>query len=161
MGRRQPIEIFMPPNVLKAKVGGHGGPDPAAIRRAETAVEALKGEFRGWAAEALADLVAARDRYAAGRSATAWAALARAAQDLKSQAASFDFPLVARIAASLARLLGESGIDADLPPGLVNAHVDAMQVVFRENIADERNEIARLLCAELEARVEAALRETR
>ena len=35
MARKQPIELFMPPNMLKAKVGGGlGGPDMAAIQRA-------------------------------------------------------------------------------------------------------------------------------
>ena len=36
MKREDPIEIFMPPNILKAKAGGrHGGLDMGAIKRAE------------------------------------------------------------------------------------------------------------------------------
>lgn len=156
MGRRFPIEIFMPPNILKAKVGGHGGLDMGAIRRAEAAVQELKCEFRGWTAEELKKLGMARDRYAKGGSAAGRAALTRAAHDLKGHAASFDFPLIAHIAASLARLLNETRQNAQLPPGLVDAHVDAAQVIFRENIADG-NEITRLLCTELNARVTQAL----
>ena len=50
MAREQPIELFMPPNMLKAKVGGlFSGIDMAAIKRAETAMETLKSEFTGWA----------------------------------------------------------------------------------------------------------------
>jgi hypothetical protein len=47
MTREQPLELFMPPNMLKAKVG-HGGIsdlDAAAIQRAEAAMEEIKGEF--------------------------------------------------------------------------------------------------------------------
>jgi chemotaxis protein histidine kinase CheA len=157
MGHQQPIEIFMPPNILKAKVGGHAGPDLGAIRRAEAAVRELRCEFRGWAAEELKKLGAARDRYAKADNAAGRAALNRAAHDLKGHAASFDFPFVARIAASLARLLTETRQNAPLPPGLVDAHVDAAQVIFRENIADGNNEITRLLCTELNARVTEAL----
>lgn len=157
MGRPPPTELFMPPNTLKAKVGGHGGLDLGAIRRAESAVQGLKSEFRDWAAEDVNKLVAARDAYARNENGEARAALSRAAHDLKGQASSFDFPLVAQIAASLSRLLGETTPDQELPPGLVDAHVDAVQVIFRENLADKKNGIARLLCAELDARVSEAL----
>jgi len=44
MARKQPIELFMPPNMLKAKVGGgSGGLDLAAISRAEAATRAIRG----------------------------------------------------------------------------------------------------------------------
>ena len=46
MGKQLPIEIFMPPNVLRAKVGrtSRDG-ELSAVMRAEAAVEALKVEF--------------------------------------------------------------------------------------------------------------------
>jgi HPt (histidine-containing phosphotransfer) domain-containing protein len=157
MARKQPIELFMPPNTLKAKVGRGSLDMAAAIRRAETAVQELKGEFRGWAAEDMQRLTAARDQYAKKPNAAARAGLIRAAHDLRGQAASFELPLIARIAASLSRLLNETQADTDLPPGLVDAHVDAVQVIFRQNISDEKNDVARLLCAELDARVSEAL----
>jgi hypothetical protein len=56
----------------------------------------------------------------------------------------------------LARLLNETQLNAQLPTGLVDAHVDAAQVIFRENITDG-NEITRLLYTELNARVTQAL----
>ncbi len=41
----------MPPNMLKAKVGGGtGGPDMAAIKRAEAAMDDLECEFGDWIA---------------------------------------------------------------------------------------------------------------
>jgi len=61
------------------------------------------------------------------------------------------------VAESLANLLGETPADKELPPGLIDAHVGAVQVIFRENISNEKNEIARLLCEELDARVTEAL----
>ena len=38
---KQQVEIFMPPNRLKAKVGGEGGLDLSAVKRAEAAIEEL------------------------------------------------------------------------------------------------------------------------
>ena len=55
MAREQPIELFMPPNMLKAKVGGgtFSGLDMAAMKRAEAAMEGIKSEFSAWAASDL------------------------------------------------------------------------------------------------------------
>ena len=42
MKRQQPIELFMPPNMLKSKVGGgQGGMDMAAMKRTESAMNGL------------------------------------------------------------------------------------------------------------------------
>jgi chemotaxis protein histidine kinase CheA len=159
MPRRQPIELFMPPNILKAKAGSSPrGLDLKAIARAESAVQELSGEFRDWAAQDLERLAAARDSHADNSSAETRAALLRAAHDLKGQAASYGFPLVGRVAWSLSRLLDEMPEVLDLPAGLVDAHVDAMQVIFRENVADGNDAIVRLLCTELDARVTDALK---
>ena len=66
MSRQQPIELFMPPNMLKAKVGGtFVGLDMAAVNRAEAAMEELKSEFANWAQDDVRRLVAARDAFAA------------------------------------------------------------------------------------------------
>ena len=63
MKRQQPIELFMPPNMLKAKVGGGlGGVDMAAMKRAEAAMETLKSEFADWIADDVKTLMAARAR---------------------------------------------------------------------------------------------------
>ena len=156
MARQQTIELFMPPNMLKAKLGGNGF-DHAAMKRAETAMENLKGEFAAWAGEDVKALAAARAAFAANGDAGARDTLMHIAHDMKGQAATFDFPLMARVAASLSRLLGESKADAALPPGLIDAHVAAIQVIYREKITDPQNRIALTLCAELDARVKDVL----
>src|SRR5579863_2348840 len=89
MSKQQQSEVFMPPNLLKAKVGngGFSGVDTAAIERAETAMEALKGEFADWALEDVRRLIDARERFAKSPDAASRAALLRAAHDIKGQAA--------------------------------------------------------------------------
>ena len=154
MGRQQPIELFMPPNMLKAKAGGGlGGMDMAALKRADQAMETLQGEFAGMIADDVKNLVAARAKFAAAPDAVTRSALLRAAFDIKGNAPTFDFPLIARVAASLSRLIGELPDTAPLPAGLVDAHVSAIQVIHRMNIHTTDDKMAQTLCAELDAKV--------
>lgn len=159
MARQLPIEIFMPPNILKAKVGSaFGGIDMAAIKRAEAAMETLKAEFADWLADDVAKLGECRDRFAAApATAAAREDLFRAAHDLKGQADTFEYPMIARIASSLTKLIDGLAPTAELPVGLVDAHVAAIRVVFRDKIKTTSDATAKILTEELEARVVEAL----
>ncbi len=154
MARQQPIELFMPPNMLKAKVGGtFVGIDMAAVNRAEAAMDALKSEFAGWAQDDVRRLVAAREAFAANPNAAARAGLLRAAHDMKGQAATFNYPLIARVAGSLSHLIHDLPEHAELSLGLVDAHVNAIHVIYRDKVMDMSNKVALALSEELEARV--------
>jgi hypothetical protein len=154
MARKQPIELFMPPNMLKAKVGGgKGGPDMAAIQRAESAMEQLKSEFSDWIAEDVKVVTAARAAYAASPGAESRGRLLRASLDIKGQAPTYNYPLIARVAASLARMIGELPHQAAIPLTLIDAHVDAIQVIHKSAMQNNGDKIAQALCAELDARV--------
>lgn len=158
MARQLPIEIFMPPNILKAKVGSAiGGIDMAAIRRAEAAMETLKAEFHDWLADDVGKLCASRDAFAEAATPERLGDLFRAAHDLKGQADTFEFPIVARIAASLTKLIEGCGAASETPLGLVDAHVAAIRVVFRDKIKSATDPVATVLVQELEARVSEAL----
>lgn len=158
MARKQPIELFMPPNMLKAKVGGGlGGPDMAAMKRADEAMAGLEGEFVGWIAQDVKALTAARARYAKNPDAEARDALLRTAHDIKGQAPTFNYPLIARVAASLSRMIGELPSDAKIPLHLVDAHVNAITVIHKNKLQDTNDKTAQALCAELDARVDDVL----
>jgi HPt (histidine-containing phosphotransfer) domain-containing protein len=102
MGKDHPIKLFMPPNMLKAKVGGTiGGIDLAAASRAEAAMDALKSEFNGWFTADVTRLVECRELFAARKDAKTRDNLFRASHDIRGQATTFGFPLVSRIASSL------------------------------------------------------------
>jgi HPt (histidine-containing phosphotransfer) domain-containing protein len=155
MARKKPIELFMPPNMLKAKVGGGpGGFDMAAMKRAEDAMQALEGEFGDWIAEDVKALTAASARYAKTSDVAARHALLRAAHDIKGQAPTFNFPLIARVAGSLSRMIGELPPEADIPLHLVEAPVTAIMVIHKNRMQDTNDKTAQALCAELDARVD-------
>jgi chemotaxis protein histidine kinase CheA len=160
VAHEQPIELFMPPNMLKAKLGGgtFSGLDMAAIKRAETAMDAIKSEFPAWAAADVEKLMTACARFAQTPDAPSRAALLRAAHDMKGQAATFNYPMIARVAGSLSKLVGELPNERDLPLGLVDAHVSAIHVIYRDKVMDESNQVAVVLSQELEARVAEALK---
>jgi chemotaxis protein histidine kinase CheA len=158
MARLKPIELFMPPNMLKAKVGGGtAGLDLEAIKRAEMAIGELKSQFAGWAAIDVEKLMTAKTAFGKTPDAATRAALMRAALDLKGQAGTYDFPTVARVAGSLAKLLGELPEERALPAGLVDAHVGAVHVIFRDKVKDTSNKMVQALSSELEKQVGLAL----
>jgi chemotaxis protein histidine kinase CheA len=154
VSKEHPIELFMPPNMLKAKVGSSiGGVDMAAMKRAEAAVDVLKVEFVEWVGQDVDRLIACRDGFAKAPDKTTCNALFRAGLDIKGQATTFEFPLVARVASSLCKLIEAAKGPEAVPLGLVDAHVAAIRIIFRDKIKDTANKMASELAAELEARV--------
>jgi len=154
MARQHPIELFMPPNMLKAKVGGSFvGLDMAAVNRAEAAMESLKSEFADWAQDDVRRLVAAREAFADRPDTATRAGLLRAAHDMKGQAATFNYPLIARVAGSLSHLIHDLPQSAEVSLSLVDAHVNAIHVIYRDKVMDMSNKVALALAEELEARV--------
>jgi chemotaxis protein histidine kinase CheA len=95
----------------------------------------------------------ARDRFARENDGGARDALFRAGHDIKGQAATFEFPLIARVASSLCKLIDALQSPGDVPLLLVDAHVTAIRIIFRDKIKDTSSRMAIELCEELEARV--------
>ena len=149
-------EIIIPPDTLQKKVGSTGGKlvlDAKLLQRAEKAMDNLRQEFSGWLTKDIEALYAASAVFAAAPTADNAAALFRSAHDLKGQATTFEYPLVARVASSLAKLMDGMTVWQDAPLPLVAAHVDAIHVIHRDKIKDISNLIALTLAEELEARV--------
>jgi chemotaxis protein histidine kinase CheA len=158
MSKEQPGEVFMPPNMLKAKVGGTvSGLDSAAIQRAEAAMDTLKVEFSDWITKDIAQLNEANDSFQQKRDAETGGELYRASHDLKGQATTFEYPLIARVASSLGKLMEELKSPEQVPLPLVQAHVDAIRVIFRDKIKDISTRTALILVEELENRTRQTL----
>ncbi len=154
MSRAHPIELFMPPNMLKAKAGSAiGGIDVAALKRAELAMDTLKSEFTEWIVDDVNRLSACRNQFAEHKTAKTRDDLFRASHDIKGQATTFEFPLVARAATSLCKLIDAMPAPESIPLLLVDAHVTAIRIIFRDKIKDVSNAMAVELLKELESRV--------
>jgi hypothetical protein len=128
------------------------------MERAELAMAALQGEFAGWLAADVKKLTSARAQYDLAPDDDGRAALLRAAHDIRGVAPTFNHPLIARVAASLSRLIAELSRDAAVPAALVDAHVDAILVFHTLDMGDVNDKTAQALCAELDARVDEILK---
>lgn len=155
MARQKPIEIFTPPNALKAKVGGSLSPlDKGAIAKAENALASLSDEFQKWIEDELARLDEAWTKFGAEEDRAAGVTQVHAvAHDLKGLAKTYEYPLVGRMAASLCRMTNDEVDRSKSPPILIKAHIDGIRAAIKGRIKTEENPVGMALVTELEQRV--------
>ena len=147
-------EVIQVPNMLKLKVGGRGGIDMAAIAKAEAALKSLSGNFAQWLNDEIVKLEAARqDVRAQGLTAQTVETLYLRAHDLKGLGATYEFPLITRLAASLCKLIDDPDTRLMAPMFLVDAHIDAIKACVRDDIKVDTHPVGKVLAAELEGRV--------
>lgn len=149
-------EVIHVPNTLRAKVGGprFAGLNANAIAKAEAALKSLSSQFAQWMQDELAKLEAARARvHAEGMTPEAGDHLYTRAHDLKGLGATYEFPIVTRMAGSLCKLIDTPEARAKAPLKLIDAHVDAIRAAVRDNIRDDQNPMGRILAEELERQV--------
>lgn len=153
MNKPSAAHVIQPPNTLKLKVGGgFGGIDAAAVARAEEALKGLSAQFGQWLNDELVKLDAARaDIRAVGYSEHTAEALYMRAHDLKGLGATYQYPLVTRMAGSLCKLI-ESEVRMRAPLFLIDAHIDAIKAVVRDEIQTDDHPVGRALAEELEAK---------
>lgn len=132
-----------------------GAFDAAAVARAEAALQGLSSQFGGWMRDEVEKLDAARSQ-SRGQSLSAEAGerLYSRAHDMKGLGGTYQFPIVTRIAASLCRLL-EPERRAAAPAKLIDAHVDAIKAVVRDDVRTDEDPVGRILVGALEGEVRA------
>jgi hypothetical protein len=149
-----PPQIIRPPNALRAKVGGFGGIDANAIAKAEAALKAMSAQFGQWLNDEIVKLDQAQaDIRAKGYTPETAEALYFRAHDLKGLGATYQYPLVTRIAGSLCRLMDDTNKRMQAPLAILDAHVDAIRAVVRDEIQTDEHPVGRDLAETLEARV--------
>lgn len=144
-------------NTLKLKLGGRlGAIDPAAIAKAEAALKSLSGNFAEWLQDEVNKLEAARQRVRAeGQTPETSENLYLRAHDLKGLGATYEYPLVTRIAGSLCKLIDDPVKRVDAPMGLVDAHIDAIKAAVKGGIQTDTHPTGQQLVQELEQQVAA------
>jgi chemotaxis protein histidine kinase CheA len=151
-------DVITPPNKLSGAVGrAVAGDDPVA--RAEAALEQLSSEFTDWMHDECEQLDKARNRVRQdGMAVQQREALFRVAHDIKGQAVTLGFPLVADVAGSLCRLIEETRDPRRIPLELVDQHVDAVRAIMREHARPHADAVAEKLTRRLRAVSEEFLR---
>jgi hypothetical protein len=153
-------QFIQPPNTLRLKVGGSrfGGIDPAALAKAEAALQNLSSQFDEWLNDELVKLDAARAAIQAqGYTTQAADGLYLRAHDMKGLGGTYGYPLITRVAASLCKLTDEEHVRMKAPLFLIDAHLDAIKAIVRDQIKDESHPVGVALAGELERKVAAHL----
>lgn len=143
-------EVITPPHRLRKVVrpATEGDDDPVA--RADAALKQLSSEFGTWMLAECDRLEAARQKVASqGFSDKTHDELFRAAHDIRGEAATFGYPIVAGPADSLCRLLEHTPEHDRIPVSLVDQHVDAVRAIAREYGRPDLVEMANALTARL------------
>ena len=155
MSNPNQAQMIQPPNTLKAKVGGgRFSLDADAVARAEAALKSLSGQFAQWMQDELDKLDASRAAVRAeGLTPQTAEGLYMRAHDLKGLGATYEFPLITRIAASLCRLIDDKQKRLAAPMALIDAHIDAVKAAIRDNIKTDDHPVGLVLVTELERRV--------
>ena len=149
-----PAQITPPTNALRMKVGGGFGINADAIAKAEEALKAMSAQFGQWLNDEIVKLDKAQaDIREQGYTPATAEALYFRAHDLKGLGATYQYPLVTRLAASLCKLLDEPGKRAESTLMLLDAHIDAIRAVVRDQIKTDEHPTGRALAETLEARV--------
>lgn len=148
-------QVIRPPNTLRLKVGGtFGGIDASAIAKAEEALKAMSSQFGEWLQDEIVKLDKAQaDIREQGYNAQTAEALYFRAHDLKGLGATYQYPLVTRLAASLCRMMDDPAKRVAAPLVLIDAHIDAIKAVVRDQIQTDEHPTGRILAETLEAGV--------
>lgn len=142
--------VITPPNRLAKAVSKLSLPDDDPVARAEAALEQLSSEFSKWMDDECARLDAARrDMRQSGMSKKTLDAMFHAAHDIKGQAETYGYPLVAPVADCLCRVLEHSPDAARIPGELIDQHVDAIRAIVRESARPDLAELAMVLTRKL------------
>lgn len=150
-----PAQIFTPPNTLRMKVGGgFGGIDAGAIAKAEEALKAMSAQFGQWLQDEIVKLDAAQTAIRTqGLTPETAEGLYFRAHDLKGLGSTYQYPIVTRMAGSLCKLLDDPAKRTHAPVVLLDAHIDAIKAVVRDEIQTDEHPVGRELAQTLETRV--------
>ena len=147
----KPAQVFQPPNTLRLKMGGgFAGIDAAAVARAEQALKSLSGQFGQWLDDEITKLDAAGSAVHAAQTPETMNGLYMRAHDLKGLGATYQYPLVTRMAGSLCKLIDEP-VRMKAPLFLIDAHIKAIKAVVRDQIQTDEHPVGKALAMELES----------
>jgi len=147
-------QVIRPPNTLRMKVGGGFGINADAIAKAEEALKAMSAQFSQWLNDEIVKLDQAQaDIREKGYTPETAEALYFRAHDLKGLGTTYEYPLVTRIAGSLCKMLDDPERRMTAPLVILDAHIDAIRAVVRDQIKSDDHPTGRVLAETLEAKV--------
>lgn len=154
MTTNQKAEIIRPPS-LSQKVPKIGGPNQEeALRRADKVMESIAGEFQDLLGDELSALDALMAEYKNSPTDAVLDKLFRRIHNLRGQGTTMGFPLITRIGTSFCRYIIERNPDRPINVPLIQQHLQALNIVLKEKLAQDGNQISIQVAAALELAVQ-------
>jgi len=138
------VKVERPPNRLAEKVPKTGGKTlQQAVADADRAIQRLSEDY----GRHLADDMAALEKYMAAVKTAPTAGnlktLFRLVHNMRGQAATFGFPLITEVGRSLCLYLLETEDESEVNVTLIEQHVNALRVIYREKIEGHGDRLSR------------------
>ena len=149
------VKVERPPNKLAGKVSKSGGKTlKQAVAEGERAIERLSDNYRDCLADDMAALNTFMDALRADPCDGTYKNMFRLVHNMRGQAATFGFPLITEVGRSLCLYLLETEDSRDLHLDLIELHVNALRVIYREQIEGHGDSLSREVVAALMKAVE-------
>jgi hypothetical protein len=148
---KEPVMIN-PPDPLRSKVTGGGGPNMEMLAKAEAEIKEVGAGYTEWTMkdiERLAGLHAPASENPAERRERI-SEIFDVSHDMRGQRTSFDYPLMTRICESLCRFADELEQVDQKALDLVRTYIEAMRAVITYKVSGEKNELAQQIASGLE-----------
>jgi hypothetical protein len=136
-------QVFVPPNLLRAKVGNTPGPRiDQMVASAKAALEEMKEDFEVWIRD---DLKSLKESVAALHRAADPVTLERIkthAHEIKGQGSTYGYPLLTAAGDLLHLFIDRDAAVAARNLDIIDAHVDFMTLVLNQELRDQGDEMA-------------------
>ncbi|MCX7340673.1 MAG: hypothetical protein NT037_09130 [Hyphomicrobiales bacterium] len=130
----------------RAMTGGGARDVDAMLAKAEQNLASLKKDFPEWMATEFASLEEAWDNFK-GKAPSSKALLFRKVHDMRGQAATLGYPLAGRAADSLCKLMDTLAV---VPDSVIEAHIQTIRVIIRENVNVEDHPVGVMMIKALD-----------
>ena len=157
------LRLYRFRNTLKDKVGYIGTPggepakiDPAALEKANAALEQMKEDYPDWVQKNIDDLRMHHARLVDSprERLRRYGQMREIAHDMKGQGGTFGYPLMTTFATSLHDFVGPRAGTTDNHIEVIKSHIDSMSAVIKDRVKGNGGEIGQALTKGLQAAIE-------
>ncbi len=142
--------VIKRPNNLKKKIPARGGIDPEkAFAQADKIIKNMSSEYLNKLGEDVILLEKLGAAYIKDRSEQSLESLFRLVHNMRGQGATFGYPLITEIGRSFCRYVKELDESKQVKPALIDQHVAAMRVVYKQSIQGAGDQVSKQVVAAL------------
>lgn len=130
------VEFVTPPNTMRDKVSGKGGPTPEMLAKADAAVNRMTESYPTWAIKDVDTLGSLIDSEASDmkRDEDRLREAYKLSHDMRGQGGSFGYPMITGVADSFCKFVNSLDAIDGRAVEILQAHVKAMRAILQNRI---------------------------